>query len=110
MRSSLAPFRDSYAYTNFGLTAAADAVATSAGKPWEALSEEVLYRPLGMRSHELTLRRLRERPDRAVGHIHLDGRYEPLYVRNPDAESPAGGASSSVNDLDQVAGHGARRR
>src|SRR6185437_12315491 len=31
----LAPFRNSYAYTNFGLTAAAEAVAAAAGKPWE---------------------------------------------------------------------------
>jgi CubicO group peptidase (beta-lactamase class C family) len=30
----LEPFRISYAYTNFGLTAAAEAVATAAGKSW----------------------------------------------------------------------------
>lgn len=95
----LAPFRDSYAYTNFGLTAAAEAVATSAGKPWETLSEEVLYRPLGMNSTSSRFADYEKRPDRAVGHIHVDGRYEPLYVRNADAEGPAGGASSSVNDL-----------
>ena len=39
------------------------------------------------------------RPDRAVGHIHVDGRYEPLYVRDADPEAPAGGVSSSVNDM-----------
>ncbi len=39
------------------------------------------------------------RPNRAVGHIHVDGKYEPLYKRDPDPEAPAGGASSSVNDL-----------
>ncbi|MGE2714065.1 serine hydrolase [Mycolicibacterium litorale] len=95
----LAPFRDSYAYTNFGLTAAAEAVATGAGKPWEALSEEVLYRPLGMTSTSSRFADYEKRPDRAVGHIHVDGRYEPSYVREPDAESPAGGASSSANDM-----------
>ncbi|HYQ36163.1 MAG TPA: serine hydrolase domain-containing protein, partial [Mycobacterium sp.] len=46
----LAPFRSSYAYTNFGVTAAAEAVAVAAGKSWEDLSDEVLYRPLGMAS------------------------------------------------------------
>lgn len=95
----LAPFRDSYAYTNFGLTAAAEAVATGAGEPWEDLSAEVLYRPLGMTSTSSRFADYETRPDRAVGHIHVDGRYEPRYVRNPDTESPAGGASSSVNDL-----------
>jgi CubicO group peptidase (beta-lactamase class C family) len=98
-RLPLAPFRDSYAYTNFGVTAAAEAVATGAGKPWEALSEEVLYRPLGMSSTSSRFADYEARPDRAVGHIHVDGHYEPQYVRNADAESPAGGASSSVDDL-----------
>ncbi|MBO0680294.1 serine hydrolase [Mycolicibacterium sp. S2-37] len=95
----LAPFRDSYAYTNFGLTAAAEAVATGAGRPWETLSEEVLYRPLGMTSTSSRFADYQARPDRAVGHIHVDGRYEPLYVRNADAEGPAGGVSSSANDM-----------
>src|SRR5689334_18154349 len=39
------------------------------------------------------------RKDRAIGHIHIDGAYEPRYVRDPQPESPAGGVSSSVNDL-----------
>ncbi|WP_197373119.1 serine hydrolase [Mycolicibacterium baixiangningiae] len=95
----LAPFRDSYAYTNFGLTAAAEAVATSAGKPWETLSDDVLYRPLGMTSTSSRFADYEKRPDRAVGHSHIDGRYEPLHVRNADAEGPAGGVSSSVNDV-----------
>lgn len=95
----LAPFRDTYAYTNFGLASAAEAVATSAGRPWETLAEEVLYRPLGMTSTSSRFADYEKRPDRAVGHIHVDGRYEPSYVRNPDPQSPAGGVSSSVNDL-----------
>jgi CubicO group peptidase (beta-lactamase class C family) len=39
------------------------------------------------------------RPDRAVGHIHVNGGYEPTYVRDPQAQTPAGGVSSSVNDM-----------
>ncbi|MFY2861433.1 serine hydrolase [Mycobacterium sp. THU-M104] len=38
----LGPFRNRYAYTNFGVSAAAEAVAAVAGKPWEELSAEVL--------------------------------------------------------------------
>ena len=37
-RLPLDPFRISYAYTNFGLTAGAEAVAVAAGKSWEDLS------------------------------------------------------------------------
>jgi CubicO group peptidase (beta-lactamase class C family) len=95
----LDPFRISYAYTNFGLTAAAEAVAVSAGKPWEDLSDEVLFRPLGMTSTSYRFADYEARPNRAVGHVHIDGRYEPLYVRDPDPEAPAAGVSSSVNDM-----------
>jgi CubicO group peptidase (beta-lactamase class C family) len=96
---SLDPFRISYAYTNFGLTAGAEAVAGGAGKPWEDLADEVLFHPLGMASTSFRFADDQARSDRAVGHIHVDGRYEPLYVRDPDPEAPAGGASSSVNDM-----------
>ena len=95
----LDPFRISYAYTNFGLTAGAEAVAVSAGKSWEDLADEALFRPLGMASTSFRFADYSVRPDRAVGHIHVDGRYEPLYIRDADPEAPAGGASSSVNDM-----------
>jgi CubicO group peptidase (beta-lactamase class C family) len=95
----LDPFRISYAYTNFGLTAGAEAVAASAGKAWEDLADEAVFRPLGMTSTSFRFADYQARPDRAVGHIHVDGKYEPLYVRNADPESPAGGASSSLNDM-----------
>jgi CubicO group peptidase (beta-lactamase class C family) len=95
----LAPFRISYAYTNFGLTAGAEAVAVGAGKSWEDLSQDVLYKPLGMTSTSSRFDEYMARPDRAVGHIHVDGRYEPDYVRDAQAEAPAGGVSSSVNDM-----------
>src|ERR1700689_134610 len=41
-------FRDDYAYTNFGLTAAAEAAAVASGKDWATLSDEMLPSPLGM--------------------------------------------------------------
>ena len=95
----LDPFRISYAYTNFGLTAGAEAVAAGAGKSWEDLADDVLFGPLGMASTSYRFADYAARPDRAVGHIHVDGRYEPLYIRDPDPEAPAGGASSSANDM-----------
>jgi CubicO group peptidase (beta-lactamase class C family) len=95
----LDPFRLSYAYTNFGLTAAAQAVAAGAGESWEDLCDRVLYRPLGMTSTSSRFADFLARPDRAVGHIHIDGSYQPRFLRDADAESPAGGVSSSVNDM-----------
>ncbi len=95
----LDPFRISYAYTNFGYTAGAEATAVSAGKSWEDLADETVFEPLGMASASFRFADYEARPNRAVGHIHIDGRYEPRYVRDADAEGPAGGASSSVNDM-----------
>ncbi len=95
----LAPFRTSYAYTNFGFTAAAEAVAASAATSWEELSDRVLYRPLGMTSTSSRFADYQARPNRAVGHVKTDDGYQPRHTRNPDAQSPAGGVSASVNDL-----------
>ena len=105
----LDPFRISYAYTNFGLTAGAEAVAVSAGKSWEDLADEVLFRPLGMASTSFRFADYAARPDRAVGHIHVDGRYEPRYVRDADPEAPAGGRELVGERHDPLAGNGAGR-
>lgn len=95
----LAPFRDSYAYTNFGVTAAAEAVADASGSDWASLSERLLYRPLGMSHTSSRFADYAAQENRAVGHVKVDGQYAAKYVREPDAQSPAGGVSSSVNDL-----------
>ncbi|MDG3014685.1 serine hydrolase [Speluncibacter jeojiensis] len=96
----LAPFRDSYAYTNFGLTAAAQGVADAAGTDWATLSQQALYGPLGMSSTSSRFADFEARPDRAAGHVLVDGRYQVSDPpRQPDAQSPAGGVSSSVDDL-----------
>lgn len=95
----LGQFRTSYEYTNFGLTAAAEAVAVNAGKTWEDLSQDVLYGPLGMTSTSSRLSDFESRSNRALTHIRIDGGYQPLYVRDPDPQAPAGGVSSSINDL-----------
>ncbi len=95
----LDPFRISYAYTNFGFTAAAEAVAVGAGKSWEDLAEAALYRPLEMSSTSSRFADYAGRSNKAVGHILIDGQYQPRFQRDADQEAPAGGASSSVSDL-----------
>jgi CubicO group peptidase (beta-lactamase class C family) len=95
----LTPFRISYAYTNFGLTVAAEAVAAAAGKPWEDLSDEVLYRPLGMASTSSRFSDFLARPNHAVNHVKVGDKWEPRFQRDPDPQTPAAGASSSVNDM-----------
>ncbi|MBB1023741.1 MULTISPECIES: serine hydrolase [unclassified Dietzia] len=101
----LTPFRASYAYTNFGLTAGAEAVAVAAGTPWDELSRERIFEPLGMSETSYSHVELLERDNRAVGHVRNDtgagtGDWVPADPqRDPDAQAPAGGLSSSVTDM-----------
>lgn len=92
-------FRDEYAYTNFGLTAGADAVTAASHTDWATLSEQVLYVPLGMTSTSSRYADFMGRSNRASGHVLVNGKYEAKYQRQPDAQSPAGGVSSSANDM-----------
>jgi CubicO group peptidase (beta-lactamase class C family) len=92
-------FRKSYHYTNFGLTAAAAAVATASGTDWATLSEQTLYGPLGMRRTSSRFADFQTRSNRVVGHIKIDGAWVPGPVRMPDAQAPAASISASVNDV-----------
>ncbi len=95
----LGAFRDDYAYTNFGLTAAAEATAAAAGTDWATLSDAAIYRPLGMSSTSSRFHDFISMPNHAAGHVRLGGQWEAKYQRQPDAQSPAGGVSSSVDDM-----------
>ncbi|MBL6457431.1 serine hydrolase [Belnapia sp. T6] len=94
-------FRSHYAYTNFGLTAAAVAAARAAGKSWEDVSAERLYRPLNMANTSSRFADFQASANRAVGHMRqgTGGAWAARHVRDPDAQSPAGGVSSSARDL-----------
>ena len=39
------------------------------------------------------------RRNKALGHVLVDGKWTQKFKRDPDAQSPTGGVSSSVNDL-----------
>lgn len=95
-------FRSGYAYTNFGLTEGALAATKAAKNSKDAfaeLSEERLYRPLGMSSTSSRFADFCNRANRAYGHIKVDGKWVHKKQRSPDAQTPAGGVSTSVNDL-----------
>ena len=88
-------FRSHYAYTNFGLTAAAVAAAKASGRSWEDLSAERLYRPLGMTRTSSRFADFIAAPNRAIGHVRADNAWVARYTRDPDAQSPAGGVCST---------------
>ena len=39
------------------------------------------------------------RKNKALGHVQVDGKWVQKFKRDPDAQSPAGGVSASVNDV-----------
>ncbi|MFX1676524.1 serine hydrolase [Paraburkholderia sp. A2WS-5] len=95
----LDPFRTTYHYTNFGLTAGAAGVAAAAGTDWATLSQQAIYAPLGMTRTSSLYADFAVRTNAAAGHVLVNGQYVPGPLRDPDPQSPAGGVSSSANDM-----------
>ena len=88
-----------YAYSNFGFTTGAIAASLKVGKPWEEIADEQLYKPLGMTETSSRFSDYENNPNKAALHIFVDGQPVNRFVREADAESPAGGVSSSARDL-----------
>jgi len=95
----LEPFRAQWIYTNFGLTAAAVAAARVTGKGWADISDQVLFKPVGMRSSSFRYDDFERHANRAAMHVLVDGKWLQKYDRDADPEAPAGGASSTVLDM-----------
>jgi CubicO group peptidase (beta-lactamase class C family) len=98
-RYPLRPFRNNYEYTNYGFTAAAEAIAAAVGRPWPRLADQTLFAPLGMNSSSFSFADLRGRSNRAALHRKVNGRWIPDVTADNDRQAPAGGASSSVRDM-----------
>src|SRR5207248_1381586 len=77
------------------------AAALPTGKSWEELSKEKLYTPLGMTHTSSSNADLLKEPNVAKLHVKVDGHWVALVTRQPDAQSPAGGVSSTARDLAQ---------
>ena len=95
----LSPFRATYSYSNYGLTVAGDAAARAANVSFEELMATRLFEPAGMTSASASYDDFLTRPNRATLHARIDGEWRPDFIRDPDAQAPAGGISSSVVDL-----------
>ncbi|MBL9122342.1 MAG: serine hydrolase, partial [Planctomycetaceae bacterium] len=92
-------FRAGYAYNNFGYSEAGYAAAKALGKPWDELAAERLFGPLGMKSTSYRFADYEKSSNRARLHVRVDGKWTARYTRQPDAQAPAGGASSNLRDL-----------
>jgi CubicO group peptidase (beta-lactamase class C family) len=92
-------FRKTYQYSNFGFTEGATAAAKGVRERWVDLAHERLFKPLGMTSTSYRYSDYEGTANKATIHVIMDGKAIARYHRDPDAEAPAGAASSSVRDL-----------
>ena len=92
-------FRSHYAYTNFGMTEGAVAAVKPYRLEWDEACAQKLYKPLGMTSTSSRYADFTARQNKALGHVLVDGKWVQKFKRDPDAQSPTGGVSSSVNDV-----------
>lgn len=95
----LNPFRSTYAYSNFALTAGGESAAVAAETTWEELADSVLFEPAGMDSTSMRHADYEAAENRAELHVQTDDGWAPDFERMPDAQAPAGGVSSNVEDL-----------
>ncbi|MFT3880499.1 MAG: serine hydrolase [Gemmatales bacterium] len=94
-------FRTESVYTNFGYSEAGFAGVKPTGKSWEEVATEKLFRPLGMKSSSYRFADYEAAQNRALLHVRDKGKWVNKYVRQPDAQAPAGGASSTAREMAQ---------
>ena len=93
-------FRSSYAYSNLGITAAAETAAVKAGMPWEELIAKRILVPAGMTNTSAVFADFAEADNHADTYVVMNGIAEQTAVLfNDDVNSPAGGVSSTLNDM-----------
>ncbi|MCB1012273.1 MAG: serine hydrolase [Microthrixaceae bacterium] len=95
----LNPFRQNFSYSNWAMTLGGEVAAMAAGESWEDLSERILFEPAGMDSTSARYSDFLAAENRAEQHALVDDEWVPEFKRMPDGQAPAGGVSSTVEDL-----------
>jgi CubicO group peptidase (beta-lactamase class C family) len=96
-------FRSSYAYLNAGFTAAGETAARRAGTSWEELVTERILAPTGMRNTSPRFADFVGAKDHADTYASMNGTAQSGALMNDDANSPAGGVSSTIGDMARYA-------
>lgn len=87
-----------FSYSNVGYVLAGLMAETVAGRPWEDLMAERLFRPLGMGSAGFGPPGSEDGLDHPWGHLGRAGGYRPVRADNPWAMGPAGNVHCSLPD------------
>jgi CubicO group peptidase (beta-lactamase class C family) len=92
-------FRSSYAYSNIGITIAGITAAKKAKKPFEDLVTERIFIPAGMHNTSARFADFASSADRVDVFPMQAGTTFAGPLNNDDVNSPAGGVSSTLNDM-----------
>jgi len=93
------PFRTKWGYTNAAFLTAGQIIPVVTGKPWEVYLRENIFAPLGMTNTLALSADMPKSLNRTVPHTLIDGRLSAIPYCRIDGLAPAGGISSSVNDM-----------
>jgi CubicO group peptidase (beta-lactamase class C family) len=92
-------FRKKWDYVNFGITIGGVAAARTTDWNFPVSISRTLFQPLGMLHTSASYKAFLRAKNAAKMNYVLDGRPRPLFVRDADAEAPAGGVCSTSRDL-----------
>jgi CubicO group peptidase (beta-lactamase class C family) len=101
-REPVAPPGSAFVYSNAGYVLAAYAAEQATGKSWEALMDELVFDPLGMRASGVGWPATVERPEQPLGHMRAGGALEVQPIGGWEVGSflaPAGDVHASAGDL-----------
>jgi CubicO group peptidase (beta-lactamase class C family) len=93
------PFRTQWGYTNSAFLTAGEIIPRVTGKPWEVYLKENIFAPLGMTNTLALTADMPKSLNRTASHTLVDGRLVAIPYCQIDALAPAGGISSSINDM-----------
>ena len=99
MMKAAYPFRTKWGYTNSAFLTAGQIIPVVTGKPWEVYLKENILAPLGMQGTLPLTADMPKALNRTVPHTLIEGILAPIPYAQLDALAPAGGISSSANDM-----------
>ena len=98
-----AKFREKFQYQNNMYSAAGEVVGRANKTTWEAYIAERFFKPLGMKSSDISVKQMVKAADHATGYSLEDKKTKKAMLRDLTNIAPAGAINSNVKDMSQWA-------
>ena len=98
-----AKFREKFQYQNNMYSAAGEVVGRANKTTWEAYIAERFFKPLGMKSSDMSVKQMVKAADHATGYSLEDKKTKKAMLRDVTNIAPAGAINSNVKDMSQWA-------